>query len=438
MNIPKFNRLKLASQLGASFEYQQRVISCLDRYRVIKKCRQAGMTTALAIEALIDALTRDNFVICIVSPTNRQSARMMRYIKQAFAKLEAMLDQKIPTEKWTQNEVFFHHGSEILSLPNNPDGIQGVACDDGKIDEAGLFSTSEGEAIIDAIVGSLAAKHGRLTVSGRPRGKRGLLWQYFDPHNTKSESFTKFNITWQDRAKEDTAYGEEVLKHKQILTKLQFDEIYNAEFVDEGVLLFSHELLEKSIDLFEKKRYVLMYPDGHSQEDTPKYVGIDFGRRRDLTEIHVIQREEDGIFRTCLMKSLSNMNFENQKIWIDGMIARIKPRQIRIDERGMGLPLLDYFVAKHGSIVQPLKLSLPQKEKIIVQLQNAFMDGVLAIPDDDKLYEQLHSFQKEFTDYGNIRYTGKVDETDFLDDKVIALAAAVDAAKSNPFKFTIC
>jgi len=62
---------------------------------------------------------------------------------------------------------------------------------------------------------------------------------------------------------------------------------------------------------------------------------------------------------------------------------------------------------------------------------------MLAIPHHDDLYEQLHSYQKEVTDSGNTIYFGKVSDTDFLDDKVIALAAAVDAAKQKPFSFGV-
>ena len=432
------NRLKLAHMLGATFKYQQDVIACKDRFRTVKKPRQAGMTTCFAIETLIDSLIHDDYVTCLVSPTKRQSDRVMRYIKQAFRKLELKLGQRISTEKWTTEEIFFPNGSEIYSFPNNPLGIQGVPCNSAVIDEGGLFTITEGEAIMDALVGSLAAKQGRLTISGKPRGKRGLLWQYWDPLNTKYKSFTHFSIDWKDRAAEDPKYGKEVEKHRGILSKLQFDETYNALFIDEGILIFPHAMLEQSSILWEKNNYCLIFPEGTPSNVGLRYIGIDFGRKRSLTEIHVLQKENDGFLRSLLMKSLVNMNFEKQKEYIDDLIVRINPVQVKIDERGMGLPLLDYFDKKHGKKVQPLKLTEGiAKERIILQCRNAFADGILAIPYEDKLYEQLHSFQKEYTPAGNVKYFGKVDETDFLDDKVIALAAAVDATQGQPFSYGI-
>ena len=434
----KNKRLELAATLGASFEYQQNVIACPDKFRTVVKPRQAGMTTCFAIETLIDSIIYDNYVSIIISPTKRQSARMMRYIKKAFRLLERKLGYLIKTEKFTTEEIYFHWGSEIHSLPNNPLGAQGIDCDNGVIDEAGLFPLNDGEQIIDAVVGSLAAKGGRLTVSGRPRGKRGLLWQYWDENNPKYNPFTHFRIVWEDRAKEDPVYAAEVADHKRILTKLQFDEIYNAMFIDEGVLIFPHDLLTSSQSLWNSRGFVVMQPDGEPDDANPKYMGIDFGRKRSLTEIHVLQKEGDGLLRTLSMKSLENVNFEEQKRCIDDMIRRFRPIKCRVDERGLGLPLLDYLVAKHGSMVEPLKLTEGKsKEKVILRTKNCFLDLKIAIPEHDGLYEQMHCYQVEFTDKGNPQYSGKVDETDFQDDKVIALCAAVDAAQSTPFAFEI-
>jgi len=437
--MKNINRVELSYKLGATFDYQQNFIKCLDKFRTVVKPRQAGMTTAIGIEALIDAIINDNYVVCIVSPTSRQSSRMMRYIKKALRLLEREMGSVVPTEKFTSEEVFFHHGSEIHSLPNNPMGIQGIDCNHGIVDEAGLFPTSEGEAIMDALVGSLSAKKGRLTISGKPKGKRGMLWQFWDPTNDRFKEFTHFKITWKDRSRQDPGYQKEVEKHRAILSKLQFAETYDAEFVDEGVLLFTHELLELAVELWKSRRFVLMHPEGTIESNLHRYVGIDFGRKRNLTEIHVLEKQEDKLLRTLMMKSLPNMNFEDQKVYIDNLIQRVEPMTVKIDERGMGLPLLDYLVRKHGeSMIQPLKMSnLQTKEKTVLQCRNAFTDQKLAIPNEAKLYEQLHSFQKEYTDHGNVRYFGKVDETDFLDDKVIALIAAVDAAQSQPFNFGV-
>lgn len=438
VSLNKLSKSKLAYLLGATFDYQQEVINCPDQYRTIRKARQVGMTTALAIESLIDALTYDNYVICIVSPTQRQSDRFMRYIRRSLRLLEKFTGALAPTEKFTNSEIIFHHGSEINSLPNNPHGIQGIDANDVKIDEAGLFSASEGDEIIDAVVGSLAAKKGKLTISGKPRGKRGLLWRYWDDTRPEYSSFAHFVIKGENRGKQDPIYAVEMEKHRKILTKLQFDETYNAEFVDEGVLVYPYECIEAANKLWETNNFVLMPPDGTPQLNYPRYVGIDFGRKRNLTEIHVLQKE-NNLLRTLCMKSMRDTNFEEQKFYIDSLVSRVKPRVIEIDERGMGLPLLDYLTVKYGkSMIKPLQfLSAKTKERSVLQLRNALVDLKIAFPNDEGLCSQLHAFQKDYTDSGRVIYSGKTDETDFLDDKVVALIAAVDAAMGTHFEFSI-
>lgn len=439
ISIKGIDRMVLAKKLGATFDFQQQIIGCKDKYRTVVKPRQAGMTTAFAIEALIDSIIHDDYVTCIVSPTERQSSRMMRYVKKALIKLERILKTRIPTQKFTSKEVFFHHGSEIYSLPNNPSGIQGIDCDNGIVDEAGLLAQKEGEEIMDALVGSLAAKQGRLTISGKPRGKRGMLWGFWDPTAERYKEFTHFKITWKDRARQDKKYGEEVERHRKILPRLQFLETYDAEFLDEGVLIYPHDLLEKATELWKSKRYVLMPPEGKPRQKLPTFMGMDFGRKRNLTEIHVLEQVEKNLFRTLCMKSLKNTNFEDQKAYINAMIDRIKPTRIEMDEHGMGRALLDYYQRKFGErYAVPLRMNnAAMKEKVILQLRNAFTDLILAIPPDDDLYNQLHSFQKEYTDRGNVIYSGKVTETDFMDDKVVAIAAAIDAAQQQPFSFGV-
>ena len=438
LSLQGSDRAKLAYVLGATFDYQQNIINCTDQYRTVRKARQVGMTTAFAIETLIDALTYDDYVMCIISPTQRQSDRFMRYIRRALRLLEKYTGALVPTEKFTNSEIIFHHGSEINSLPNNPQGVQGIDANDVKIDEAGLFMGQEGDAIIDAVVGSLAAKKGKLTISGKPRGKRGLLWEYWDKEGEKYNSFSHFVITGEDRARQDPSYGIEMAKHRKILTKLQYDETYNAEFVDEGVLIYPYEFIEAAVNLWKSNNFVLMPPDGKPMDNLPRYIGIDFGRKRNLTEIHVLQKEKE-LLRTLCMKSMRDTNFEVQKEQIDLMIARVKPRIVEIDERGMGLPLLDYLTVKYGkSMIRPLQFSMGKtKEKTVLQLRNVLVDLKLAFPHEDSLINQLHSFQKEYTEAGNVRYFGKIDETDFLDDKVVALIAAVDAAMGSSFEFSI-
>src|SRR3990167_192086 len=86
------DKLKWTYDLGATFDYQQKWIADTSTYKLCVKARQVGMTTAIAIDALIDAIFHNEFVILIVSPSQRQSDRLMWYINKAFLRLQKKLE----------------------------------------------------------------------------------------------------------------------------------------------------------------------------------------------------------------------------------------------------------------------------------------------------------------------------------------------------------
>jgi phage FluMu gp28-like protein len=165
-------------------------------------------------------------------------------------------------------------------------------------------------------------------------------------------------------------------------------------------------------------------------------MGIDFARKRNLTSIQVLE-DKDGIFRLLYAQDLKKMPFTEQVIFIVDAANRLKADRVIIDETGLGLPMTDHLTEQLGSRVEGVTFTRHNKEKIIMDLRACFEDNKLAIPDDETLYDQLHSFQKDVTEQGNIRLTGKVDETDFLDDRVIALSLAVYGLNQSPFDFAI-
>jgi len=435
MKIDEELRLKIAYDLGATFDYQQAWIKDQSKYKICRKARQVGMTTCLGIESLLDAIIRDNFVVCFVSPTQRQSSRLMRYVHKAFRKFERINKTKIPTEKFREEYIFFHHGSEIWSLPNNPNGIQGIDANRAVIDESGLFGANEGKEIIDAILGSLAAKKGQLYLSGKPKGKRGILWDYWG--TDKGKLFKQYNVDWEQRAKQDPDYKKEVEIQRGMMAKSHFDETYGAQFLDEGVLVYTHELLETAVKIFEDRHFIVIPRGGTYRGENPISIGIDFAKKRNMTSIIALEKVDDKLYKLIYNQDLKKMAYNDQIDFICNLDKELRGTRITVDETGLGLPMLDVLVQRLGSKVEGVVFSRQSKEKLVMDLQACFKDARLAIPNDEVLYDQLHSFQKDYTDQGNVVFSGKVDETDFQDDKVIALSLAVCGLNKSPFQFAI-
>ena len=227
-------------------------------------------------------------VVVFTSPSQRQSNRLMHYFQRVKSKFERLYKQQIKLRKETESLMIFNNLAEIYSLPNNPRTIEGIDCSRGIIDEAGNFVGKEGMDIYESLMGSLGAKGGSLIVFGKPRGRTGMFWNLADPHGDFAGKFSVHNMNWLMRAKEDTKYGEAVAEQKSRLTSHGFAENYMCEFMDEGILLFPYELIDKQIRLI--KLWTLA--KGREQTPFPIYGGCDFGKKTSQTAITLVEHSD--------------------------------------------------------------------------------------------------------------------------------------------------
>jgi len=408
----QFTKEELAAKIGCNFSYQLDFIKNESQFEVINKARQIGMSSAIACRELLNFLLKDEYVCIIVSPTQRQSDRIKRYIDKYIIKLERLFGQKIELKKNRQDHLISEGDSEIWSFPNNLAGVQGIDADKVIIDEVALFETREGQDMYEATLGSLAAKGGGMCLSSRPRGRRGAHWETWN--DAPENSYRRIEIPWQLRAEEDPKYGVEVLKHKKLLRHHpnQFRELYECAFVDENLLVFPYELLEEGID----KNLKLLHDGQHfvNPRENQVYMGIDFARRQDKTSIVVAELADDTYIVRYIYDTRSN--FDRQTEEIIQINSRFKPDQIFLDETGLGLPMLDVLRNKLGPKVQGIVFTAKNKERLIIDLRNRLSERKIKLPDDNDLLSELHSIEKKsLPETGRVVYICPKDESGHAD-----------------------
>jgi hypothetical protein len=195
--------------------------------RVLMLCsRQSGKSTATALLSLWVAIFEAPALIVVVSPSQRQSAEMLRTLMLFHAKLEgapAMLGESVL-------KVEFSNGSRILALPGTEKTIRGLA---GVavviIDEAARVD----DELIAAVRPMLAvsAGGGRLIALTTPAGKRG--W-FFDAW-TGTGDWSRVRVAATDCPRISEAFLQEEMKE---LGALRFSEEYQLEFRDSDEQVF--------------------------------------------------------------------------------------------------------------------------------------------------------------------------------------------------------
>ena len=422
---------------GKAYGYQTHWADDKAKYKLAVKARQIGISTTEAIKCFIKCLLWQESeasprppVIAFASPSNRQSARLMHYIQRARHAFEKKFKAKLTFRKEREDWLYLDNFTEIWSLPNSPRTIEGLDITEGIIDELGNFEGREDREVYDSMMGSLAAKGGGITLFGKPRGRRGLFWELYDPYGTFRENFSVHEFPWEVRANVDPVYKKTVEDQRSRMSASAFQEIYECGFIDESVVCFPWELIDRQTD-----KEIQLWPL-HRQEKSPNplYMGVDFGRKEAKTAISIV---EHGDKRTLLRyHGTLTGEFENQKTEIKSVIRHFKPVKCLVDETGMGIPLADDLEKDFAGIIERVHFSNATKEKLVLTTRNLFEEGRLAIPDIRELKEQLHGIEKEVLESGRIKYTGKRSETDWLDDRAWSLFLACAQLGEGAFQKT--
>jgi len=139
--------------------------------------------------------------------------------------------------------------------------------------------------------------------------------------------------------------------------------------------------------------------------DRPLYIGVDVGRKHDLTVIWVNSFEgERHLCRRLIC--LAGMKFSAQEEVLYRFLALPNMRRCCIDATGLGMQLAERAQEKFGSYrVEGVKFSGPVKEDLAYPFRAAFEDLNLRIPFDPKLRADLRAVKKETTAAGNIRFS---------------------------------
>jgi hypothetical protein len=164
--------------------WQARLLEAPPRRGLLNCSRQSGKTTVTAVMSLHRALYEQGALVVIVSPSQRQSAEMLRTIKQLYSKLDGASDYLADSVL----KLEFRNGSRIVALPGSEQTVRGFGgVSLVVIDEAARVS----DELYQAVTPFLATRpDGSLIALSTPSGKRGFwyeAWTSGDPKWTRVE-----------------------------------------------------------------------------------------------------------------------------------------------------------------------------------------------------------------------------------------------------------
>jgi phage FluMu gp28-like protein len=400
------------------YPYQKRWIQDQSRFLAGMWARQTGKSFASAAKMVIDCREKDNNVWISISSGERQVKELMEKVKfhgeltgMAIDWAEETWSYDTPQGKddYKSVEARFKNGSRILGIPSNPDTARGYTAN-VYLDE---FSVHKSSRELWAAVFPVISRGGlRMMVTFTPKGKQNKAYEVWN-----NELFAKLKVDIYEAVNQGCPHDIALLKAAIDDPDLWAQE-YELAFLDEATAFLTYDLINEC----ESDKAGIAEASGAG----PFYVGMDIGRRRDLTVIWVLENVGDVLWEREKIE-MKKQTFAAQDQELDRVMAQYRPVRACLDQTGMGEKFVEDAKNRHGSRIEGVLFSGPVKLDLATGIRRRFEDKQIRIKPDRAVRDDLHSVKKITTTSGNIRFDAERSE-DSHADRFWALALAVHAA----------
>jgi hypothetical protein len=370
--------------------------------------RQGGKTTAMSIKAVELCINHFKKGECVLisSLTERQAQLMLM---KALVYAEEVYPKELAKgkDKPTMHRLFFRNGAGILCYAAGEEGdsTRGYTIKKLMVDEGSRMK----ETYFTSATPTLSVTHGSMDIASTPYGTKNKYGEEtFFYKCSKDPNFKKFYVGAADCPRHDADFLE---KEKKRMTKLQYAQEYEAQFLDEMLQFFPDELIKK---VMTRKR-----TDAHPK-DASNYLGVDVARKgNDDTVLLSVARKNDNLIQIDM--EITNNTYLTETVKrIVNLNTRYVYKRIYIDTTGMGFgvfdPLLDmddtrrlvvsiendYRKLAHDEDGKRKKIA---KEDLYNNLLNLMEQGRIELFDEKEIEDSLRSVQYEYTE-GNMKVYG--------------------------------
>ncbi|MCC5807584.1 MAG: terminase family protein [Opitutales bacterium] len=398
--------------------YQRQWVTDRARFKIWLKSRQIGGSLAAAFEIVADALETGMDWI-VLSAGERQALEFMQKVHRVagiFADAIAAETGKPFAPTLKAESVAFPNGARILALPANPATARGYS-GNLLLDE---FAFHRDPAAIWAAVFPIITNPLRgalkIRIISTPAGlnsKFADLWHdgaNFSRHKTDIYEARDNGLDIDIDALRDNLDDPDA-----------WEQEYECGFMESDEIYLPLELIRSA----EDRAASLQWPGAVRG---PLYLGIDIGRRRDLTVAWTVEAL-DGALWTREVLVLERTPYHEQEEILAPRIDRA--RHTCIDTNGIGDQIAETFQRKHPDRVTRFNVTNTSKNQIFTRLKKHLGAGTFWIPPDKTLRDDLNSVHRIVTKAGVVKFTAR-HTSDGHADRANAAALATEAHHVAP------
>lgn len=419
--------------------YQARWANDPARLRICEKSRQIGMSYVDSFDSVCKAAIKNGRDVWVMSRDEIQAKEYSRYCKRWAAVLKyAAQDLGEITMDDSRGQcvkvqvIEFASGARIYALSSNPDAIVGKS-GHVKLDE---FALHKDQRELYRVAKPVIQWGGTLAIISTHRGMGTVFNEFIrdilEKGNPMGWSLHSINI---QRAVEDgivekintatggseTREGWLARQRAECMDEEQWLQEYCCIPADDAAAFISYEMISAcESDQAAKDFDYLNVCAG------PCFVGVDVGRKKDLTVIDVEEKMGDVLWERMRIE-MSGRTFAEQEFELHRVLALNQVKRACIDSTGLGMQFAERAKDRFGWKVEAVQFSAPVKDDLAYPLRAAHEDRTLRYARDARLRADLRGIRKETTASGNIRFVGESEDSHC--DRFWAKALAVHAAK---------
>jgi len=402
--------------------YQKNLISDEARFIIAVWARQTGKSFSVAAKIVIDCREKEKNTWVCISSGERQSKEFMEKIK-LHAKITdlaikwneehfAFQNEDGYREEYKVMECLLSNGSRVIGVPANPDTARGYTAN-VFLDEFSVHKNSR--ELWAAVFPMISRGDFKMIAAFTPKGKQNKAYEL-----TKNPLFKLHMVDIYQAVDQGCPHDIEMLRAAIGDPELWAQE-YEIKFIDEATAWITYDMIN------EVESDMAGRPELYDAGDV--YVGMDIGRRRDLTVITVLELVGDVLWPREIVE-MKQAKFAAQEAELDRVFRQYTPRRVCIDQTGMGEMFVEAAQDRFGKLtVEGVLFTGPVKLDMANATRKKFEDRQIRLPIDQHLRDDIHSVKKMTTSAGNIRFDAER-SGDGHADRFWSLALAIHAAGS--------
>jgi phage FluMu gp28-like protein len=430
---------------GLFLRDQEKWIADTSRLKLMEKARQIGISWSTAYATDERAAKQGKKIDQWVSSRDDMQARLFIEDCKMWSKVLGIAAQdlgEIVVDKKTQSTAFtleFSSGKRIHALTSNADAQAGKR--GGRIlDE---FALHPDPRKLWSIAYPGITWGGQLEVISTHRGSQNFFNQLVREirENGNPKKISLHRITLQDaleqgflyklqqalpdddecQAMDEAAYFD--LIRAGCADSESFEQEYMCNPADDDSAFLEYDLIA-SCEYGATEQWQYLLADLKTATGA-LYMGIDIGRKSDLTVIWILEKLGDVLY-TRMIIELQNMKKSDQEKVFYPLIPYMQ--RVCLDYTGLGIGWGDDAQDKFGKYrVECVTFTNSVKEIMAYAFRGKFEDKKIRIPFNPKVRADLRAIKKTTTAAGNIRFMAER-TTDGHADRFWAGALATHAA----------